>query len=579
MARHLVSAAAIFILVAVAAAQTTQPGAAPRFGLYEVVLTSDANFNNPFWDAKAQAVFTSPAGKTVQVEGFYYGPKEWRVRLAPREEGTWKYQATLKGKPVEGAEVNVKTDGAFECKGQQGHGFLKLSKLNPYRMEYEDGKAFYGVGIQTCGVIQKVDLDGPEAGQGWRTATPAEWCKEFQDAVNLVRIQLGQGNTSGLAVPMIPPPTLPGKDKTQDNPRYAEVLPEGVPDRYDLDIAAKLDDVYRLHRAAGFSQILILMQDMSAFGRQKTAFGFNTNLDNYKSVAAESLPLQEKYIRYLVARYGCFVDIWEMFNEDSYAPEDYLAHLHKVIRQADPYGHIITSNFSSYDQPFCEIITPHEYVSIPAKDIDVYLSKQIAAYKSFGKPVQYTEFGNKSNLSNYDPVKWRLALWTAYMNECGMLYWSQSGSKTLPRETISGNSNTYIGPDTRQHFRAFFQIAGDLPIDMRPRYVYPGYWGFRGYALGNGKFSIVYLHHYEDHAKELKLADGIMVDTGPGNFRCAWFDPASGKALGEPRDIVTRQRFSSLLVPPFTIDVVCRVERQDQPASAKAAGAPAAGQD
>ena len=549
------------------ATQSTQPITVPMYGVYEVVLKSDVPLKNPFWDAEAQATFASPSGKETHVGGFYYGPGEWRVRFVPREEGAWKYVATLKSPPRSAPYANVSQAGAFACRGKSRDGFLRLSKVNPYRMEYETGKPFYGVGIQTCGVVEKVDFDGPDADGKWRAVPVAEWAKAFEGAVNLVRIQLGNGNESGCAVPLLPAEKRGPKGKLVPNPRYAEVCPDGVGDRYDCELAAKLDEAYRLHRAAGFSEMLILFQDMSAFGRQETAFGPTTSLEKYKSPTAESMPLQEKYIRYVVARYAAFVDIWEIFNEDSYATPEYLAHLHKVIRAADPYGHIITSNFSLYDQPFCEIITPHEYVTVPANEIDIHLAKEIAAYKSYGKPVQYSEFGNKGSLSNVDPVKWRLAAWTAFMNECGMLYWSMSGTKTEPKAgALSGNSNTYIGPDTREHLRAFHQLTGDLPIDLRPRYVYPGFMDLRFYALGNGKQAIVYVHHYKDHQTECKPQQ-ITVDTGAGAFRVSWYDPETGKPLGEPKTQTTRQRFLSLRTPAFKIDAVCRLDRVEDAAS------------
>ena len=104
-----------------------------------------------------------------------------------------------------------------------------------------------------------------------------------------------------------------------------------------------MDNLYRTQRKYGFSQILILYQDMSLWGNADSAFGAGGTLTDYKSLHAKNLPLQENYIRYIVARYGAFVDIWEIYNEDGYSPDDYLAHLAKVIRDADPYDHIITT--------------------------------------------------------------------------------------------------------------------------------------------------------------------------------------------------------------------------------------------
>ena len=88
-----------------------------------------------------------------------------------------------------------------------------------------------------------------------------------------------------------------------------------MPDRYDLDVAAKLDATYELHRAAGFSEIATLLQDMSAFGTMSTAFGESRDTVNYKSIHANSLPLQEKYILYVIARWGALPVVWCMAGE------------------------------------------------------------------------------------------------------------------------------------------------------------------------------------------------------------------------------------------------------------------------
>ncbi|MFB3892963.1 MAG: DUF5060 domain-containing protein [Phycisphaerae bacterium] len=543
--------------MAMAATMPADGKEVPKYGLFELTFSSKEKFHNPFWDAQVSAVFTSPTGKKIAVDGFYFGGDQWRIRFVPREEGRWTYTAVMKGgaAPVERA-------GAFTCKGSAGDGFLKLSKKNPYRMEYDSGRPFYSIGIQTCGVIRQVDFDGPADDGGWRAVPVAQWCDAFKGAVNLVRIQLGAGTTAGLAVPLIPVDAdKDGRGRPTTN-RAKEILIDGKPDRYDLEICALLDEAYKLHRKAGFSEICILFQDMSPFSnKSRSAFGDVRDTTNYKNLKAENLPLQEKYIRYVIARYGAFVDIWEIFNEDTYAPDDYLAHLARVIRDADPYQHIITTNFARPEKEWCEIVTPHEYVSIPANDVDARLASQIGVLKSYGKPVQYTEFGNKNNFSNDDPIKWRVAAWTAFMNESGMLFWSMSGTKTTSKPAVTGNANTYIGAESRGHFRVFMDFVRDLPIDMRPRTVYPYRKDLRCYALSNGAVTVVYVHHYADYDKPYKTLDPVEIETGPGRYRITWIDPADGKPLKDEARTTTRHRWLSLRVPEMKVDAACRIEK------------------
>ena len=36
-----------------------------------------------------------------------------------------------------------------ECRGRVGHGFARVPSRNAFRMEFDDGTAFYPIGVQT----------------------------------------------------------------------------------------------------------------------------------------------------------------------------------------------------------------------------------------------------------------------------------------------------------------------------------------------------------------------------------------------------------------------------------------------
>ncbi len=528
-----------------------EPAIVPKYGLVELTVRCSDRFENPFRDAACAAEFVAPSGIRFRVEGFHDGEDLWKVRFVPREHGLWSWTARITGgaKPVEAA-------GAFECRGTHGHGFLRLSARNPFRYEYEDGTPFYPIGIQTCDFLRP-DFDGPEPGQGEsRTVSNAEWLQAFTGAVNLVRTQFGQGTRAGCALPLIaaPPKGKPGE--ALDPFRYR-------PDRYDLDLAARIDAVYREQREAGVSQILILFQDMSLWGGGDTAFGKVRDRESYKTLRAANLTLQEQYIRYIVARYGAFVDIFEIFNEDSYAPDDYLAHLAALIRKADPYGRLLTTNYERPGAGWSDITTWHEYMGMPAREVDAYLVGQIALFKSRGKLVQNTEFGNQGALSNVDPLKWRIAVWAAYMHESSLVFWSMSQRQFPAGHVKTGNANAYIGPETRRAFRVFHGLTRDLPVTMRPAAVgYGDQTQLRAYALAGERRALVYVCHVADHATAFTLSDPLFVQTGPGRWRVRWVSPETGADLAS-EEVETVHQYLSLRVPPVMVDVVARLERID----------------
>ena len=486
----------------------------PRWGVAEFELSYQEPLENPFVEVQAEAVFTAPEGKEmIRVEGFYDGDTMWRFRFVPRVQGIWKADLALKRN---GREVASAREW-FDCKGEKGRGFLEQSALNPYRLQYEDGTPFYSVGIQPCGHAG-AGLDGPLRGQGdWRTVDMDTYLQAFHGAANLFRIQLGTGTRAGCAREIM----------TDELGLY----------RYNLDACRLLDETFTLLGKYGFATILIPFQDMSLWHTDSTVFGTNKDVQGWKNIRnTEAVEPVRHYLRYLIARYAAYTDIWELFNEDVYTPDDWLAEIASFVKSLDPYSHLITTNYERPLAAWNDIVTAHAYMGTPAWEVDGYLAKEFARLKSFNKPVMYTEFGNQGTLSNRDPVKWRIAVWTAFINESSMLFWSMGGI-LLPEapEGRGGNANAYLGPEAREYFRHFLNFVRDLPLDLRPAMI--GYSDardrLRRYALSNGKLAVIYLQQYGGH--ERPTSGGVYVMTGPGEFEIRWYDPSTGKIVKTER--------------------------------------------
>lgn len=530
------SAALIFgMLLLVLCARSFAEDKVDCFGVYEATITSDEKFENPFTEAQVRAKFTGPDQKSVELDGFYFQENQWKARFVPGKPGAWTYTLELKGK---GEPKSV--SGSFECVASKSHGFVRISKRNPYRFEYDDGTPFYPIGQQVgWGIGPTPGFDAEDDGQ-WKKTDRETFMKAFTGATNLMRSQLGCGTSAGVALQI-----LTGKD--------------GV-DRYDFENSAKLDESCKTLKQYGWAQIMIPFQDMSLWGDGKTAFGSVRDLTTYKTLASPHLPAIDRYLRYVVARWSAYVDVWELYNEDSYSPSDYLAHLAKVVREADPYAHPIMTNYERPTEPWCEIISVHEYMGNPANEVPGHLSKEFARLKSYNKPVLYTEFGNQASLGNVDDVKWRVAYWTAFMNECGLGVWNMSGRRVKPKDK-GGPVNTWLGPESRKAFQVLADFSRDLPVTMRP--ITPGFTSeqpVQSWALGDGKTAVLYVHHFRSHEQPVKLKDPLQVWTGAGKFHVKWIEPATGKVLGE-EDLSTEQQILKVPVPEFTIDVAARMDR------------------
>lgn len=73
------------------------------------------------------------------------------------------------------------------------------------------------------------------------------------------------------------------------------------------------------------------------------------------------------------------------------------------IRDLDPYDHPMATSYERPLEPWCEIVTPHEYMQgnyMDELEIDAHLSRELLRAKSYGKPVLYTEFGNGNLMPN-----------------------------------------------------------------------------------------------------------------------------------------------------------------------------------
>ena len=513
----------------------------PRNSVIEFELSCDKPFENPFLEVQAAAVFTGPEGSpVVRVDGFYDGGALWKFRFVPRVEGTWQVSLSLMNQGRTVAESRE----WFRCQGQAGKGFLERSPANPYRLQYGDGTPFYAVGIQPCGAAEE-GLDGPPAGHGqWRSVPMDTFLQAFQGAANLFRIQLGQGTRAGCA---------------------REVMTRELgPYRYNLEACQLLDRTYSLLGQYGFSTILILFQDMSLWQTDNTLFGTNKDLEGWKNIHNEQAVAPVKhYLRYAIARWAAYTDIWELFNEDSYTPDDWREPIAAYVRGLDPYGHLLTTNYERPRAAWADVVTAHMYMAIPAWETEGQLTREFARLKSFGKPVMFTEFGNKGWLSNRDPDKWRIAVWTAFMNESSMLFWSMSGIQTVP-DTLrrGGNANAYLGPEDRRYFRNFAAFAQDLTTDLRPAMV--GYGGgidpLNRYALSNGRLSVLYLQHRTGH--DSAVAVDIFLWSGPGEFEVRWFDPRSGEWSG-PERRATEGEVLRLRSPEVSQDMAAKIVKVD----------------
>ncbi len=135
----------------------------PKWSRFEAAFESKANYENPPQEASLEALFTSPAGQTVKVLGFWDGKNTWRIRFAPNAVGKWTYTTTCSDANNTGLH-NQK--GEFTCTDAAGdnrfqkHGPIRVSPDGRYLM-HEDNTPFFWL--------------ADTAWNGALHSTPADW--------------------------------------------------------------------------------------------------------------------------------------------------------------------------------------------------------------------------------------------------------------------------------------------------------------------------------------------------------------------------------------------------------------------
>lgn len=104
-------------------------------------------FDSPYdpADIDLYAVFISPSGKKIRINGFYDNYRnadKWKIRFSPAETGEYTYRVYIK----DGSAMGESGSSSFLAVDSEHHGWIKPSVKNPHYFTYDDGTSYYGVG-------------------------------------------------------------------------------------------------------------------------------------------------------------------------------------------------------------------------------------------------------------------------------------------------------------------------------------------------------------------------------------------------------------------------------------------------
>jgi hypothetical protein len=551
-----------------------------RYQVHEItVAAASAPFANPWEETALQAELTAPSGARLTVPGFYYDVDTWKLRFVPAEVGRYVYTYTLTG-PAGQLDAG---EGAFEVGDTTDPGFLRAHPTNPYRLVYERGGAlFSGQGFSGC-------LRDPES---QRFPTPWEdkgfcidkyaaddtaacgktWSEYLERHVADMRPSLYRWNVNACSFPLWS--------------QLETAYPNGVaqPNNvYDVRWGKWGDRVAADLRARG---VRILMSPVG-FGWQRAEYGnkcgpnydqdctaavcgargdlpctaHNAGLVNTNDVAA-----LQRYFTYIVARYGAYVDVWELINEYP-LPDAAVTTLARHIRSIDPYDHPVTISWTRPDHPEMELTVPHVYQRSDAFDVDLRQADALVAGNlgpgrvypkdRYPMPIIAGEIGEPFGTST-DPnfeanvrEGTRIKLWSAFFMEAGLVLWESSLSGARQFGGV-----TFLGPELRRAFRAHEAFVAQVPSDVTPLPMVTLRSGgdtVRAYALRGPSAQVGYLVHPTRDVTAPARAQGFELTLdAPAAGTLRWLSPADGSELGR---VEVQAGLQTLPVPVFEIDL------------------------
>lgn len=519
--------AATFLFGSVAGAQA--PISVARYDVFEIPLQySSSGLANPQEQVTVSATFVTPSGRTIAWPGFYYGPGDFRVRFAPAEIGTYSYTTTISG----GSDGTVTGSGSFTSTASANKGFLRPSASNPYRLINEaDGSTESFVGLNTSWDVNADTIGTPAysfiggsvagGGRGTEVTNAAMFQAYGAAGYNLFRLFTGLAGLPFVA-------------------SYGTPWPGGPGNTYTTTEARLLDQVYANAHAAGF-HIQLGLFPASAPGVPPGG-----------PTPPSSLPTSESNaIRYAIARYGAWVDIWELYNEFSGGSgasyNQWFQYWAGFIHATDPYQRMVTTSFpQTPDWTYLDVRSPHGNIqNTPAQDLTTYTNSFTT-----GKPVVFGET-YKDTTSPCDPDGHRLFNWQSFVDGMGVTYWMENWMACSAGTPV----NVFAGSEDRAQNTILASVAdsgfdGSAVTSHPSVNLSPSNGNAQGASVLTSSSKVVV--YVASSATDLRPYTASLTVAFPFAGTGTWISPKTGQPLGTLAVSTGNQSITS---PSFSQDV------------------------
>jgi len=452
--RHFLSLTAAPLL----AQQTT----VEQWGLFETTLPGPTT-GNPFLDIQLTARFYQ-SGIEKEVEGFYDGAGNYKLRFMPDRQGEWTYTTTSNH-----PHLNNKT-GRLTVTAPNNPGPVQVR--NTYHFAHADGTPHQSIGTTCYAWTHQGDKLESQTLATLKTAP-----------FNKMRMCIFPKSYAYNTNEPVHYPFENKTDFTRPNPASWRHLERRIPDLQKLNIEADL----------------ILFHPYDRWG--------------YANMGAAA---DERYLRYAIARLAAFRNVWwSVANEFNFVKTRTLPewdHLCRVIEARDPYNHLLSIHNGGSE---AEILYDHHkswitHVSIQLKD----LSQGRALRERYNKPIVYDECFYEGDLSRrWGDISGREMAHRFWLGTANGCYVGHSETYTDPNDVIWWSKGGILKGESPARVAFLKKILATAPPE--------GLTAFNSYYPSAGVEGKYYLHYLDIHRPRKHTLDLPK----PGPWRIDVIDP------------------------------------------------------
>jgi hypothetical protein len=397
----------------------------------EITMADTFRPSNPhdFNEIVVEGIFLSPDGARLTMPGFYYQPyvvkdgrivergkPVWKVRFMPIVSGNWtgEVRTIHRGQTIESDPI------AFKATESDHPGLIRVSKVNHYALEYENGRPFFSFGANICDHYPDKQLNAFDV---------VHDSIDRVDDMSFFTSKLKEHNA------------LFPRFRIDDSRMGIEAIVcpasyEGI-GRYHQRTSWEIDRCVQDAARQGTAYLLCVYSGANLRPRYDrnvfwTRFGGPVEKTEDIWTSEECLDYFKRKIRYCVARWGASpgVGVWEIYNEilighavtpkERRGREAFQRKLSAYFKEIDPYKRLVTTNphgpllevetfTTMMEDPNIDLVDYHIY---NAEDFAVEVQRLNEFFRArLRKPIVITEYGASTQLFNqsvhgsakYDP--------------------------------------------------------------------------------------------------------------------------------------------------------------------------------